>query len=438
MSNGRVYLWTPNSHELLGGHVEKAVVPLPGLTADAAGKPRLSGRLVSVRNGGRGNVPDSGGGIRAVPIGDAQPDDRGNFCFEPGRGGGRMDKVPLADSDFRLRYIQASHFGEVNTYYHLHHIASYVEALLEELGAPKLPQVIAVVNAHHAATERDGIRDGELSPGCWKAFQGGHYRLPGRRFHIDELHPVAETGEIHLGPGRQLLTDGALGRMAGDHYRANASHNAGIIYHEYGHHITRHTADFRGNALKSPQSQNNRKAALDEGICDYWTATMLETPHIWAWHRRHDEREVHVRSLISRKTMDDFDAGPKANPHTNGTIWAAGLWDLRTELKRSEDDGARKCDLLVLKTLLLIGQIEADGARELRRGRPDYSRATATLLEAAKGLYSGRHQSLILELFSRRKIFLPGMSAGEIRISTPIPAVSKLLKRVSLEEIPAD
>jgi poly-gamma-glutamate capsule biosynthesis protein CapA/YwtB (metallophosphatase superfamily) len=440
MSNGRVYLWTPDSRELLGGHVEKADVPLPGLAADAAGKPRLSGRLVSVRNGGWVNVPDSEDGIRAVPIGDAQPDDQGNFSFEPGRGGGRMDtdKVTLAGSDFRLRYIQASHFGEVNTYYHLHRIASYLEALLEELGAPKLPPVIAVVNAHHAATERDGIRDGELSPGGWKAFQGGHYRLPGRRFHIDELHPVAETGEIHLGPGRQLLTDGALVRLAGDRYRANASHNAGIIYHEYGHHITRHTADFRGNALKSLQRQNNRKTALDEGTCDYWTAAMLETPHIWAWHRRHDDQEIHVRSLLSRKTMDDVETGPKANPHANGTIWAAGLWDLRAELKRGEDDGARKCDLLVLKTLLSIGQTEADGARELRRVRADYSRALATLLEADKALYSLRHQSLILECFSRRKIFLPGISAGETCISSSIPAASKLLTRVSLEEIPAD
>src|SRR5258706_15678179 len=228
MSNGRVYVWVPDSSETLGGRVEKMVVPLPGLTADTVGKPWLSGRLVYVRNGGWFNIPAAEGGFRAVPIGDAQPDEHGDFCFEPGRGGGRMDKVTLADADFRLRYVQASHFGEVNTYYHLHRIASYVEALLQELGAPKLPQVIAVVNAHHAATERARVRDGELSAGRWKAFQGGHYRLPGRRFHIDELHPVAETGEIHLGPGRQLLTDWALVRMSGDRYRANGSHNDGI------------------------------------------------------------------------------------------------------------------------------------------------------------------------------------------------------------------
>src|SRR6267378_4718501 len=341
MSNGRVYLWTPDKGELLGGRVEKAVVTLPGLTADAAGKPRLSGRLVSVRNGGWVNVPDSEGGIRAVPIGDAQPDDRGNFCFEPGRGGGRMDKdkVTLADADFRLRYVQASHFGEVNTYYHLHRIASYVDRLLEELGAPKLPQVIAVVNAHHAATEQNGVRDGELSPGGWKAFQGGHYRLPGRRFHIDELHPMAETGEIHLGPGRQLLTGGALVQLAGDRYRANASHNAGIIYHEYGHHITRHTADFCANNMVPPNQQNNRKTAMDEGTCDYWAGTMLGTPHIWILHRRHDNQEIHARSLTSRKTMTDFDAGARADPHSNGTIWGAALWDLRTQMSVTESDG---------------------------------------------------------------------------------------------------
>src|ERR1700704_5369716 len=163
MSNGHVYVWTPDSSEQLGGRLEKLVVPLPGLTADVEGKPRLWGRFVWVRTGGWVNIPAADGGIRAVPIGDAQPDEQGNFCFEPGRGGGRMDKVNLADSDFRMRYIHASHFGEVNTYYHLHRIASHLEVLLKELGAPKLPPVVAVVNAHHAATEQNGIRDGELS-----------------------------------------------------------------------------------------------------------------------------------------------------------------------------------------------------------------------------------------------------------------------------------
>src|SRR2546425_8150827 len=48
-------------------------------------------------------------------IGDAQPNAEGDYVFEPGRGGGRMDKVVLADRDFRWRYIQASHRSEEHT-----------------------------------------------------------------------------------------------------------------------------------------------------------------------------------------------------------------------------------------------------------------------------------------------------------------------------------
>lgn len=439
MSYGRVYAWAPDSREALGGRVEKVVVPLAGLTSDTVGKPRLSGRLVCVRNGGSVNVPDeTTGGVRAVPVGNAEPDENGDFLFEPGLGGGRMDKVALTEPDSRWRYIQAARFGEVNTYYHLHRIASYVEALLDELQAPRLRQVVAVVNAHHAATEAYGMRDGVRGTRHWLPFQGGHYRLPSRSYDIPEPTPPSPDGEIHLGPGWQLLTDGALVRAAGGRYRANASHNAGIIYHEYGHHITRYAADFRGNARKSPQHQSNRKTALDEGTCDYWTAVMLETPHIWAWHRRHDEQEIHPRSLVSRKTMDDFDWGLKPDPHSNGTIWAAALWDLRTELKRSEDDGARKCDLLVVKALLLIGQVEVDGGRETRLLRADYSQALAKLLEADKALYSGQHRALILKCFSGRKIFLPQANTGENCVRLPATVVSSRLKRVSPEDIPTD
>jgi poly-gamma-glutamate capsule biosynthesis protein CapA/YwtB (metallophosphatase superfamily) len=439
MNKGRVYLWSPDRQHPLGGRVDRANISLPDLARDLEGRVCLTSRLVRVRNGGSVNAPETQAGMpRAVAIGDAEPDQNGDFLFEPGRGGGRMDKVTLTEADFRGRYIRASRFGEVNTYYHLTRIASYVEELLDELGGARLPQVTAVVNAHHAATEACGIRDGVRGTRHWLPFQGGHYRLPSRSYDIPELNPLSPNGEIHLGPGWQLLTDGALVRAAGDRYRANASHNAGIIYHEYGHHITRHTADLRGNSLKPPQRQNNRKTALDEGTCDYWTAVMLETPHIWAWHRRHDEQEVHPRSLVSRKTMADFGSGPKADPHTNGTIWAAALWDLRAELSRIEADGGKKCDLLVLKTLLSIGHLSPAGSdQELRRARADYSTALGLLLQADEILFSGQHRESIVECFLRRKIVSkPQMHST--RVSVRAAASGDLLKRVPPEEIPAD
>src|SRR5213082_3479002 len=60
-------------------------------------------------------------------------------------------------------------------------------------------------------------------------------------------------------------------------------------------------------------------------------------------------------SLASAKTMADYDSSPNADPHLNGTIWAAGLWDLRARLEATESDGGHQTDLLVLKALLELG-----------------------------------------------------------------------------------
>lgn len=78
--------------------------------------------------------------------------------------------------------------------------------------------------------------------------------------------------------------------------------------------------------------------------CDYWAAALLETPHIWAFHHRHDGEVIHPRSLMSKMTMADYDPGPRADPHVNGTIWAAMLWELRSDIGRAHPEGARTVD----------------------------------------------------------------------------------------------
>jgi hypothetical protein len=282
--------------------------------------------------------------------------------------------------------------------------------LLAELGASSLPPVVAVVNAHHAATERDGVRDGVrgAKSNRWLPFQGGHYRLPGRRHDICEYNPLSPDGEIHLGPGWRLLRHGALAEAAGRAYRANASHNAGLLYHEYGHHVTRHTADFRANAMRRPDRQNNRKTNLDEAICDYWAAVMLGTPHIWAWHHRHDAQVAHPRSLSSAKTMADFDSSPTADAHHNGTIFGAALWNLRARLAGEADDGGRTADLMVLKTLLLLGRtLDPEYPRDVaatRRARDGFGVALELLLRADEELYDGRFRMMILQSFAARGV----------------------------------
>ncbi len=442
MNCGRIYAWHPDPEHLLGGRVEKVTIPLPDLSTDSEGRVHLFNRFVRVRNAGWMHEPDPlTGSVRAVPIGDARPDPQGDFLFEAGRGGGRMDKTLLADPDFRGRYEQASHFGEVNTYYHLTKLAAYIDDLLVEAGAPSLPQVTAVVNAHHAATEREGIRDGVMGTRQWLPFQGGHYRLPGRRYNIPEFHPIQSDGEIHLGPGWQLLDAGALVEAAGCRYRANASHNAGILYHEYGHHLTRHTADFRANRRRPADRQDNRKTALDEGTCDYWAATMMNTPHIWAWHRRHDSQHMHPRNLASAMTMDDVDASANADAHANGTVWGAALWDLRAALSRADPAGARKTDLLVLKTLLLLGQTSNPRhnrwVKELRQVRSSCAIALATLLRADELLYSGQHRQTIMECFRRRRIYPDEAPTVQQSGNASVSAAAEVLTRVPRKDIPS-
>ncbi len=388
----------------MGGAVTAGVVLLPRLEAGGKSGVRLRGRFVVVRNGGTVNEPDpASGGVRATPLGDAEPNAEGDFLFAPGRGGGRIDKVVLADPAFRGRYVQAARFGEVNTYFHVDRIAAYVDGLLQKLGAVSLPRVLAVVTAHPAATEHAGVRDGVMKPsGRWYPLQGGHYRLPARRHTIVEHEPLSPNGEIHLGPGWKLLEHGALVDAAGGRYRANASHNASIIYHEYGHHLARHTADFAANALRRPDRQRNRKHAIEEGTCDYWVATLLETPHIWAWHRH----PPHPRSLASAQTMRDYDWRPRADAHANGTVWAAALWDLRSRLGTTE--GALVTDLLVLKALLLLGRLPAPRAvvapAALQRVRSSFPAGLAALVYADELLHAGRHQGTILSVFADRGI----------------------------------
>src|SRR5215468_2597247 len=315
------------------------------------------------------------------------------------------------------------------------------------VGAASLPRVIAVVNAHCGAVEvSPGVRDGvPTKTGGWRPFKGGHYRLPARKFGMPEYEMVSPDGEIHLGPGWRFVRHGALAEVGG-RYRANASHNAGIIYHEYGHHISRHTADFAVNRSCLPDQQKNRKTGLDEAVSDYWAAAMLGTPHIWSWHQRHDEHVVHVRSLASRMTMADLDEWRGADAHSNGTIFAAALWHLRQELV-AQMEPARNADLLVLRMLLKLGTMHGQTRRATIELRSDYATALNCLLRADEDLHNGRHRGIIQATFGARGIRAsdgekPTRAVFRVRFVIPksesaVPELEKLRKRVGVDEVPA-
>jgi len=106
--------------------------------------------------------------------------------------------------------------------------------------------------------------------------------------------------------------------------------------------------------------------------------------------------------------MADYDTGPKADAHANGTIWAAALWDLRTKLGQIEADGVRRTDLLVVHTLLLLGQLvdtsSGNTVNGIRRLRKSFQIGAAAMLHADELLNLGRNRELIRSSFSRRGI----------------------------------
>ena len=395
MSDGRVYVWEPSDSEFSGGRLGLATVPLDHLDPAPPDDVRLSGRFVEVVNGGW--IVEAGGGDRSrccMPIGDARADAQGNFVWEPAAGGGRRAKTGIRASVDPGACVSASHFGEVNAYYHLTRMAERVDALLSRLGERPLPKTRAVVNAH-AVPEghvdgRETVRDADGTP--WEPVRDSRYLChAGARPNGPARTTAPCAGEILLAPGSRMTKEGWLPRLAGTRYRCNAAHIAGHLYRQYGFHVSRYLADFTANALVRPSRQDNAKTATASALSDYWAASMLGTPHIWCWHRRHDRHVIHARSLASGTTMAELRGMRKPTARDRATVLAAALWDLKALL---EARGDADCDLLVLAALSAVRRLWDDPYRpnrtKTRALRDGFGVFAACLLHADALFLDGR------------------------------------------------
>jgi hypothetical protein len=275
--------------------------------------------------------------------------DQAGLVFDPAAGGG-----PLAGAVLER---QARAFGVVNAAYHVQRALRYCAVLL---GRP-LPHLVVRIGMHE-------------QPRRWG---GGHYRLPGQGPQAD--HDAASlAGEVHLGGGAGFVPTADTKR-----YFHAPAHNPAIVCHEVGHHVCRHTADFRLNRLRPPGQQTNKKTALDEGTADVITAVLLGTPDIYGWHRHGiPEGEQRRRTLDPRWTMAHFRGGPRRDPHADGTVWASACWTARQRIAETGADPIR-FDTLLLRGLELAGRdsgkrLVEDALRERRH----FSRLVAVMARA--------------------------------------------------------
>ncbi len=282
------------------------------------------------------------------------PGSTGDLLADPAGGGGPRCE---ADQDRSARL-----FGLTNVAYNAQRMLRAVNSLL---GRP-LPHLLIRIGMHEES----------------RGWQGGHYRVSARSYDPPELgHPLA-TGEIHLGGGH-----GYVPRVDAEPYFSAPSHNLAIVYHEIGHHVCRHTADFRLNRLRPVTQQTNKKIPLDEGTCDLLTAVMLDDPDIYGWHRSAiPSWNRRRRELNPRWTMALF-VGGQSDPHTDGTIWASACWAAREQVASAGHDRAR-FDRMLLRGLELSAEINSvehrdiSGAEELTKLSLKHRRYISRLLEA--------------------------------------------------------
>lgn len=298
----------------------------------------------------------------------------------PGGGGG-----PLAHPEDRRR---AHVYGVGNVAWHLQRGLRYITSLLGR----SLPLLTVRLQTHGPD------------------WGGGHYRLPARQYsELGEPELVTPAGEVHLGAGRRYVA------TRNGRYFAAPSHNAAIIYHELGHHLCRHTADFRGNAHRDPCLQTNRRTAIEEGTCDYLAAVLLGTPDIYGWHRADRlEGDPRRRRLDTPVTMAAFRGGHDVDPHADGTVWATALWSARQAWEQCGHEGSA-FDAALFRALSHLGEdaLSSDPQErvgELRRRRY-FSRTLEALLAQIQDTAGAR---AVEDAFAARGV-VPGQSNAALR-----------------------
>jgi len=315
------------------------------------------------------------------PLDLLDPGGTGDLLADPAGGGG-----PGAADD---RDHSARLFGLTNVAFHSQRM---LRTVAELLGHP-LPPLLIRIGTHE-------------SPHRWG---GGHYRVAAQSYDPPEPGQALATGEVHLGGGSSFVPTAP----DGDRYFAAPAHNLAIIYHEIGHHVSRHTADFRLNRLRPAAAQTNKKIPLDEGTSDLLAAILLDNADIYGWHRAEiptwDRRR---RALTPRWTMADF-VGGSTDPHADGMIWASACWSARERVVAA-GYARSQFDRMLLRGLELSFELSSP----VRRGAPGEPEATDE--RTKKALKQRRYAANLLEAMLRADPeltdpVLAGMAAHGIR-----------------------
>jgi Zn-dependent metalloprotease len=162
----------------------------------------------------------------------------------------------------------------------------------------------------------------------------------------------------------------------------DSSVDSDVVCHEYGHGISNRLIGNGSTALSGTQS-----GAMGEGWSDYWATTINNDGVMGEYVTQNPTRGVRRAAYtVPANAVHDSYADvctPSCEVHNDGEVWAAALWDLRTQL------GATITDRLVLNGM------------KFTPTRPSFLNARDGIIQADQNLNGGANRCAIWAVFAR-------------------------------------
>lgn len=161
----------------------------------------------------------------------------------------------------------------------------------------------------------------------------------------------------------------------------DSSVDGDVVFHEYGHGISNRLIGNGSTALSGTQS-----GAMGEGWSDYWAITLNNDGAVGEYSTGNPNGIRRAAYTVPAAAVHNSYADvcvPSCAVHGDGEVWAATLWDLRTQL------GAATSDLLVLNGM------------KFTPNRPSFLNARDGILQADQNLNGGANRCAIWTVFAR-------------------------------------
>jgi Zn-dependent metalloprotease len=161
----------------------------------------------------------------------------------------------------------------------------------------------------------------------------------------------------------------------------DSSVDGDVVFHEYGHGISNRLIGNGSTALSGIQS-----GAMGEGWSDYWAITINNDGAVGEYSTANPNGIRRAAYTVPANAVHNSYADVCASGcavHGDGEVWAATLWDLRTQL------GAAITDRLVLNGM------------KFTPTRPSFLNARDGILQADQNLNGGANRCAIWTVFAR-------------------------------------